>query len=64
MDFPWKKNTDTEESSSPQREKEYQAAVASEAFETGEDYLIFPKSVLLPVTTRGSGVPGMERHHH
>jgi hypothetical protein len=63
MDLPWKKNTDTEEenTASPQREKEYQAAVAPEAFETGEDYLIFPKSVLLPVTTRGSGVPGMER---
>ncbi len=63
MEFPWKKNADAEEENvaSPQKEKEYQAAVASEAFETGEDYLIFPKAVLLPVTTRGSGVPGMER---
>ncbi|MBC8336679.1 MAG: hypothetical protein H8E29_15565, partial [Anaerolineales bacterium] len=46
---------------SSQTEKEYQSAVASQAFETGEDYLIFPQAVLLPVTTRGSGVPGMER---
>jgi hypothetical protein len=44
-----------------QAERDYQSAVASQAFETGEDYLIFPKAVLLPVTTRGSGVPGMER---
>ena len=44
-----------------QSENDYQSAVASQAFETGEDYLIFPKAVLLPVTTRGSGVPGMER---
>ena len=44
-----------------QTENDYQSAVASQAFETGEDYLIFPKAVLLPVTTRGSGVPGMER---
>lgn len=37
----------------------YRSAVASAAIELGEDYLIFPASVLLPVTARATSVPGM-----
>ena len=59
----WTKNSSGAEPEHNQNKAEgdYQSAVASQAFETGEDYLIFPNAVLLPVTTRGSGVPGMER---
>ena len=37
----------------------YQIAVAPEAVEVGEDHLVFPGGVLLPLSARGSGVPGM-----
>lgn len=40
-------------------QQDYKAAVASSAIELGEDYLLFPKTVLLPVTARGNSVPGM-----
>jgi hypothetical protein len=37
----------------------YRAAVASPAISLAEDYLLFPKAVVLPITARGTGVPGM-----
>ncbi len=37
----------------------YQISVAPEAVEVGEDHLVFPGGVLLPLSARGSGVPGM-----
>ena len=37
----------------------YQTSVAPEAVEVGEDHLVFPGGVLLPLSARGSGVPGM-----
>jgi hypothetical protein len=39
--------------------KPYQISVAPEAVEVGEDHLVFPGGVLLPLSARGSGVPGM-----
>ena len=37
----------------------YTSAVAPEAVEVQEDRLIFPGGVLLPLSVRGGGVPGM-----
>lgn len=34
-------------------------SIAPEAVELGEDHLIFPGGVLLPLSARGAGVPGM-----
>jgi len=45
-------------SSDPTNEP-YQISVAPEAMEVGEDHLVFPGGVLLPLSARGSGVPGM-----
>jgi hypothetical protein len=45
-------------SSDPTNEP-YQLSVAPEAVEVGEDHLVFPGGVLLPLSARGSGVPGM-----
>jgi hypothetical protein len=45
-------------SSDPTNEP-YQSLVAPEAVEVGEDHLLFPGGVLLPLSARGSGVPGM-----
>jgi hypothetical protein len=45
-------------SSNPTNEP-YQSLVAPEAVEVGEDHLVFPGGVLLPLSARGSGVPGM-----
>ena len=42
-----------------QRREDYITAVAPEAVELGEDYLLFPKGVLFPLSVRGSGAPGM-----
>jgi hypothetical protein len=39
--------------------EEFRSVVASSAISLVEDYLIFPKTVVLPVTARGAGVPGM-----
>ena len=35
------------------------SSIAPEAVELGEDHLVFPGGVLLPLSARGSGVPGM-----
>jgi hypothetical protein len=35
------------------------ASIAPEAVELGEDHLVFPGGVLLPLSARGAGVPGM-----
>jgi hypothetical protein len=45
-------------SSDPTKEP-FQISVAPEAVEVGEDHLVFPGGVLLPLSARGSGVPGM-----
>jgi len=45
-------------SSDPTNEP-FQISVAPEAVEVGEDHLVFPGGVLLPLSARGSGVPGM-----
>jgi len=45
-------------SSDPTNEP-FQISVAPEAVEVGEDHLAFPGGVLLPLSARGSGVPGM-----
>ncbi len=37
----------------------YATSIASEAVEVFEDYLLFPSGYLLPLSARGSGVPGM-----
>jgi hypothetical protein len=37
----------------------HQQAIAPEAVELAEDHLIFPGGLLLPLSARGSGVPGM-----
>jgi len=37
----------------------FPASIAPEAVELGEDHLIFPGGVLLPLSARGTGVPGM-----
>ena len=38
---------------------DFRSVVASASFKIGRDYLQFPKVVVLPVTARGVGVPGM-----
>ncbi|NPV86288.1 MAG: hypothetical protein HPY45_09810 [Anaerolineae bacterium] len=40
-------------------EQAYISAVASEAVEVAEDRLRFPRSVMLPLSARGGGIPGM-----
>jgi len=45
--------------SSDQTNEPFQISVAPEAVEVGEDHLVFPGGVLLPLSARGSGVPGM-----
>ncbi len=37
----------------------FPASIAPEAVELGEDHLVFPGGVLLPLSARGAGVPGM-----
>ncbi len=44
---------------SPDAIEQYLSAVAPQALEVREDYLAFPQVVLLPITARGNGVPGM-----
>ena len=44
-----------------QAQTEYIAAVAPEAVEVGEDRLVFPNWIMLPLSVRGVGTPGMER---
>ena len=39
--------------------EQYRAAVAPQAVELGEDRLFFPGGVMLPLSLRGKGVPGM-----
>ena len=51
----------TKSNQNTQAQSEYIAAVAPEAVEVGEDRLIFPGGVLLPLSLRGVGTPGMER---
>jgi AAA-like domain len=44
----------------PSKESDdFRSMVASASFKIGRDYLQFPKVVVLPVTARGVGVPGM-----
>ena len=38
---------------------DFRSVVASASFKIGRDYLEFPKVVVLPLTARGVGVPGM-----
>ena len=38
---------------------QFSAAIASEAVEVLEDHLLFPGGYLLPLSARGSGIPGM-----
>jgi hypothetical protein len=39
--------------------EQFAASIASEAVEVLEDHLLFPGGYLLPLSARGSGVPGM-----
>lgn len=39
--------------------EKFRSLVASPAISLAEDYLVFPKVVVLPITPRGVGVPGM-----
>jgi len=41
---------------------QFAAAIASEAVEVLEDHLFFPGGYLLPLSARGSDVPGMADH--
>jgi hypothetical protein len=43
----------------PDVTEQYRSVVAPQALEVREDYLAFPQTVLLPITARGNGVPGM-----
>src|SRR5512142_582185 len=43
----------------PDPQDQFVAAIASEAVEVLEDHLLFPGGYLLPLSARGSGVPGM-----
>ena len=43
----------------PDDKELYQAAVAPQAVEVQEDRLVFPGSVMLPISVRSGGVPGM-----
>jgi len=56
MIFSKKKNPTT--ATNPQL-AEYISAVAAEAIEVTEDRLVFPNGILLPMSVRGSGSPGM-----
>jgi hypothetical protein len=42
-----------------EQKDDYRTVVAPEAVEVGEDRLTFPGGVLLPLSARGAGVPGM-----
>ncbi len=48
-----------EQGSDPTSEMQYRTAVAPQAVELGEDRLFFPDGVMLPLSLRGKGVPGM-----
>ena len=41
------------------QQDQFAASIASEAVEILEDHLLFPGGYLLPLSARGSGVPGM-----
>lgn len=41
------------------KENPFITSIAPEAVELGEDHLVFPGGVLLPLSARGSGVPAM-----
>jgi len=43
----------------PKPQDQFAASIASEAVEVLEDHLLFPDGYLLPLSARGSGVPGM-----
>ena len=43
----------------PDEPSTFPASIAPEAVELGEDHLVFPGGVLLPLSARGAGVPGM-----
>jgi hypothetical protein len=43
----------------PDPQDQFAASIASEAVEILEDHLLFPGGHLLPLSARGSGVPGM-----
>lgn len=43
----------------PDDPSDFISSIAPEAVELGEDHLVFPGGVLLPLSARGAGVPGM-----
>ena len=43
----------------PEPQELFAASIASEAVEVLEDHLLFPGGYLLPLSARGTGVPGM-----
>ena len=43
----------------PELQDQFAASIASEAVEVLEDHLLFPDGYPLPLSARGSGVPGM-----
>jgi hypothetical protein len=43
----------------PEPQDQFVASIASEAVEVLEDHLLFPGGYLLPLSARGTGVPGM-----
>ncbi|MDP1624183.1 MAG: hypothetical protein Q8L64_00285, partial [bacterium] len=43
----------------PEPQDQFAASIASEAVEVLEDHLLFPGGYLLPLSARGTGVPGM-----
>ena len=43
----------------PEPQDQFAVSIASEAVEGLEDHLLFPGGFLLPLSARGSGVPGM-----
>jgi hypothetical protein len=45
--------------SMPEPQDQFVASIASEAVEVLEDHLLFPGGYLLPLSARGTGVPGM-----
>ena len=49
----------TKNDRSLKQHEEYRTAVAPQAVEMGEDRLFFPGGVMLPLSLRGKGVPGM-----
>ena len=53
-------NLKGEDPALPSKESDdFRSIVAAASFKIGRDYLQFPKVVVLPVTARGVGVPGM-----